>query len=64
MRIVADRFHLVPGADTALDAVRRERQRQAARRRPKGAGARRSGKLARWRPELYRARRLLAKARD
>lgn len=62
VRIVADRFHLVRGANTALDAVRRERQRQAGRRRPKGA--RRSGKLASWRPELYRARRLLAKARE
>lgn len=62
VRIVADRFHLVRGANTALDAVRRERQRQAGRRRPKGAH--RSGKLASWRPELYRARRLLAKARE
>jgi len=30
-RIVADPFHLVRGANTALDAVRRERQRQAGR---------------------------------
>ena len=28
-RIVVDHFHLVRGANTALDAVRRERQRQA-----------------------------------
>ena len=34
-RIVADRFHLVRGANTALDAVRRERQRAARRRPPK-----------------------------
>jgi transposase len=61
-RIVADRFHLVRGANTALDAVRRERQRQVGRRRPKGV--RRSGQLASWRPELYRARRLLAKGRE
>jgi transposase len=61
-RIVADRFHLVRGANTALDAVRRERQRQVGRRRPKGV--RRSGQLATWRPELYRARRLLAKGRE
>src|SRR5205823_3553153 len=59
-RIVADRFHLVRGANTALDTVRRERQRQVGRRRPKGA--RRSGHLATWAPELFRVRRLLATA--
>jgi transposase len=58
---VADRFHLVRGANTALDSVRRERQRQVGRRRPKGA--RRSGRSA-WAPELFRVRRLLAKARE
>lgn len=47
-RIVADRFHLVRGANTALDSVRRERQRQVGRRRPKGA--RRSGQST-WAPE-------------
>jgi len=61
-RIVADRFHLVRGANTALDSVRRERQRQVGRRRPKGA--RRSGHLATWAPELFRARRLLATGRE
>jgi transposase len=61
-RIVCDRFHLVRGANTALDAVRRERQRVEARKRPKGT--RRSGKGASWRPELYRARRVLLKARE
>jgi transposase len=61
-RIVADRFHLVRGANTALDSIRRERQRQVGRRRPKGA--RRSGHLATWAPELFRARRLLAKGRE
>jgi transposase len=61
-RIGADRFHLVRGANAALDAVRRERQRQVGRRRPKGV--RRSGQLSTWRPELYRARRLLAKGRE
>lgn len=61
-RIVADRFHLVRGANTALDAVRRERQRQVGRRRPKGV--RRSGQLATWRPELFRVRRLLAKGHE
>jgi Transposase len=40
-RIVVDHFHLVRGANTALDAVRRKRQREHARRRPKGV--RRSG---------------------
>jgi hypothetical protein len=47
---------------TALDAVRRERQRQAKARRPKGA--RSSGQHAAWRPELYRARHRLLKARE
>lgn len=42
-RIVCDHFHLVRDANTALDSVRRERQRQHGRRRPKGA--RRSGRL-------------------
>jgi transposase len=61
-RIVCDRFHLVRGANTALDAVRRERQRQARARRPKGV--RRSGQHAAWRPELYRVRQRLLKARE
>jgi hypothetical protein len=43
-RIVCDHFHLVRGANAALDAVRRERQRQAKARRPKGV--RRSGQHA------------------
>jgi transposase len=59
-RIVVDHFHLVRGANTALDSVRRERQRQHGRRRPKGV--RRSGHAATWRPELYRARHRLLKA--
>jgi transposase len=61
-RIVCDHFHLVRGANTALDAVRRERQRQARARRPEGV--RRSGQHAAWRPELYRARHRLLKARE
>jgi transposase len=61
-RIVCDRFHLVRGANTALDAVRRDRQRDAKARRPKGV--RRSGRHASWRPELYRARHRLLKARE
>jgi transposase len=61
-RIVVDHFHLVRGANTALDSVRRERQREHAQRRPKGA--RRSGKGASWRQNLYRARHRLLKARE
>ena len=60
-RIVVDHFHLVRGANTALDSVRRERQR-AVGRRPKGT--RRSGHHARWRPELYHARHRLLRARE
>jgi transposase len=59
-RIVCDHFHLVRGANAALDAVRRERQRQAKARRPKGV--RRSGQHAAWRPDLYRARHRPLKA--
>jgi transposase len=61
-RIVCDRFHLVRGANIALDTVRRERQRQAATRAR--ARTRRSSESASWRPELYRARRRLLKARE
>jgi transposase len=61
-QIVCDHFHLVRGANTALDSVRRERQRQQGRRRPKGA--RRSGRLDTWNPELYRARHRLLKANE
>jgi transposase len=59
---VVDHFHLVRGADTALDSVRRERQREHGRRRQKGA--RRSGKSASWRQDLYRGRHRLLKARE
>jgi transposase len=61
-RIVVDHFHLVRGANTALDSVRRERQREQARRRPKGV--RRSGHGGSWRPELYRVRHRLLKASE
>ncbi len=61
-RIVVDHFHLVRGANTALDSVRRERQREHARRRPKGT--RRSGKGASWRRDLYRVRHRLLKASE
>jgi transposase len=61
-RIVVDHFHLVRGANTALDSVRRERQREHGRRKPKGA--RRSGHGASWRQDLYRARHRLLKANE
>ena len=61
-RIVVDHFHLVRGANTALDSVRRERQREHGRHRPKGV--RRSGKGASWRQDLYRVRHRLLKANE
>jgi transposase len=61
-RIVVDHFHLVRGANTALDSIRRERQREAGRRRPKGV--RRSGHGGTWRRDLYRARHRLLKAHE
>jgi transposase len=60
-QIVVDHFHLVRGANTALDSVRRERQRQARTRRPKGA---RQGGKAGWRQDLFHARHRLLKARE
>ncbi|MBV8712211.1 MAG: ISL3 family transposase, partial [Solirubrobacterales bacterium] len=61
-RIVVDHFHLVRGVNTALDSVRRERQREQARRTPKGT--RRSGQRNRWNPTLHRARHRLLKASE
>lgn len=61
-RIVVDHFHLVRGANTALDAVRRERQRERRTRRPKGA--RRSGQHVTWRPDLFHSRHRLLRARE
>jgi transposase len=61
-RIVCDRFHLVRGANIALDTVRRERQREASTRRR--SRTRRSTDPASWRPELYRHRRRLLKGRE
>ena len=61
-RIVVDHFHLVRGANSALDSVRRERQREAARRRPKVLGAAASRRV--WRKDLYRVRHRLLKARE
>jgi transposase len=59
---VVDHFHLVRGANTALDAVRRERQRERRTRRPKGT--RRSGQHLTWRPDLYHSRHRLLRARE
>jgi transposase len=61
-RIVVDHFHLVRGVNTALDSVRRERQREQARRTPKGT--RRSGQRNRWNPALHRTRHRLLKASE
>ena len=52
-RALVARFHVVRGANRALHSIRRERERQHGRRRPKGA--RRSGKEATWQRELHRA---------
>ena len=57
----ADPFHLVRGAELALDAERRERQHQAASSRRSGG---RKGVRASWRPELYRSRHRLLGARE
>ncbi|HST54725.1 MAG TPA: ISL3 family transposase, partial [Solirubrobacteraceae bacterium] len=61
-RIVCDRFHLVRGANTALDSVRRERQRQQIHSQPKGT--RRSGHTHTWQRSLYNARHRLLKANE
>jgi transposase len=60
-RIVVDPFHLVRGANTALDSVRRERQRFARTRRRTGA---RQTRGTGWRAELFHARHRLLKARE
>jgi transposase len=59
--IVCDPFHLVRGANTALDTVRRERQRVAKSER--GKGARRAGRTI-WKRELYQARHSLLTGRE
>lgn len=57
--IVVDPFHLVRGANEALDTVRRERQRtQPTRKRG------RTGSKAIWRTQLFRARHRLLTARE
>jgi transposase len=59
---VVDHFHLVRGANTALDAVRHERQRERRTCRPKGT--RRSGQHHGWRRDLYHSRHRLLRARE
>jgi transposase len=60
-QIVCDPFHLVRGANEALDTVRRQRQRQPApRRRQQGRKPRKES----WRQQLFRARHRLLKARE
>jgi transposase len=61
VRIVVDPFHLVRGANSALDSVRRERQRFVRRQRRTGARQTRGGG---WRAELFHARYRLLKARE
>jgi len=58
--IVLDPFHLVRGANKALDTVRRQRQRFPRRRRPVSAEQRQGG----FRPHLFHARRRLLKGRE
>jgi transposase len=58
--IVLDPFHLVRGANRALDTVRRQRQRFQRRSRPVAADQRQGG----FRPHLWRPRRRLLKGRE
>jgi len=58
--IVLDPFHLVRGANGALDTVRRERQRFRRRARPVSSEQRSGG----FRPQLWRARRRLLKGAE
>jgi transposase len=58
--IVVDPFHLVRGANRALDTVRRERQRFRRRARPVSSEQRTGG----FRPHLWHARRRLLKGRE
>ncbi len=58
--IVLDPFHLVRGANRALDTVRRERQRFRRRQRPVSSEQRSGG----FRPHLWHARRRLLKGRE
>jgi transposase len=62
--IVCDPFHLVRGAGTAMDSVRRDRQRIARTSGRLAHGARQSGKQHNWQPELYRSRRRLLSAHE
>ncbi len=60
-QIICDPFHLVRGANEALETVRRERQRQPAlRRRQQG----RKPRTRSWQQQLFHARHRLLKARE
>jgi transposase len=60
-QVICDPFHLVRGANEALDTVRRQRQHQPAlRRRQQGRKPRKES----WRQQLFRARHRLLKARE
>ena len=61
--IVCDPFHLVRSAGTAMDSVRRDRQRIARTSGRLAQGARQSGKQHNWQPDLYRSRHRLRKWR-
>ncbi len=56
-------FHLVRGAGMALDTVRRERQRAGRPTRTRDRSARKATRDS-WRPELYRSRHRLLRARE
>jgi transposase len=58
-QIICDPFHLVRGANEALDTVRRQRQ-PAPRRRQQGRKPRKES----WRQQLFRGRHRLLKARE
>lgn len=60
VRVVLDPFHLVRGANDALDTVRRERQRFRRRARPVSSEQRSGG----FRPQLWRSRRRLLKGAE
>jgi len=62
--IVCDPFHLVRGAGTAMDSVRRDRQRIARTSGRLAHGARQSGKQHNWQPDLYRSRHRLLSAEE
>jgi transposase len=59
---VVDDFHLVRGVNTALDSIRRERQRERPTRRPQGHTPLRPSRPVE--PRAHRVRHLLLKASE